>query len=342
MGLIGDAAHSPQSRPPTDGLVLAVDGGGSKTDAVAIDLTGSVVSHVRGPASNPQLLGWEETLERLNSLRHQIVEETGTDAFISTHLYLAGLDLPQELSAGRIALAEWMPDVLDNDVFALLRSGTAADTAVAVVCGTGVNAVGVRADGDPIRYAALGPLTGDWGGGDGIGRAAVWHASRAHDGRGSQTSLVQSIPRRFGFDDYAEFIEAVHFASVGREAYSQLAPVVFADSDHGDAVAQSVVDRQAEELALLAATTIRRLDAMSSVVPTIFGGGVITAGNPRLIEGIRHRLHVSAPGAEVVIVDVPPITGAGVAALLGVGAAPSAIDRYRSLIAGRSWTPAGA
>ena len=38
-------------------MVLAVDGGGSKTDVVAITTDGELVGHARGAGSNPQVLG---------------------------------------------------------------------------------------------------------------------------------------------------------------------------------------------------------------------------------------------------------------------------------------------
>ena len=41
-----------------------------------------------------------------------------------------------------------------------------------------------------VRYPALGPITGDWGGGFGLGLEVLWHAIRAEDGRGPATGLA--------------------------------------------------------------------------------------------------------------------------------------------------------
>lgn len=87
-------------------------------------------------------------------------------------VYLSGLDLSREVEAYRLRLQALglAPTLLvDNDVFALLRAGTRAPDAVAVVCGTGINAVGRRADGAVVRFPALGSISGDWGGGDRLG-----------------------------------------------------------------------------------------------------------------------------------------------------------------------------
>ncbi len=188
--------------------VIAVDGGASKTDAALIGMDGTLLNQVRGPGSNPQLLGWREAAARLTELRDRLVLDAPPHAVLRTHLYLAGLDLPHEIAAAEKALSSWEADVIDNDIFALLHAGTRSATAIAIICGTGMNAVGVTARGRVIRYPALGTLSGDWGGGDGLGRTALWHAARAIDGRGPATSLTIALPRVFGLQHITQLVEA--------------------------------------------------------------------------------------------------------------------------------------
>jgi hypothetical protein len=69
---------------------------------------------------------------------------------------------------------------------------------VAVVCGAGINCVGVGPDGSRVRFPALGAITGDWGGGYDVGSAALFVAARSEDGSGKYTSLEQAVPRHFG------------------------------------------------------------------------------------------------------------------------------------------------
>ena len=49
-------------------LVLAVDGGGSKTDLALVRADGEVLSLVRGPRSSPQHLGIEGSLDVLGTV----------------------------------------------------------------------------------------------------------------------------------------------------------------------------------------------------------------------------------------------------------------------------------
>ena len=70
-----------------------------------------------------------------------------------------------------------------NDTLAVLRAGTERGWGVAVVCGAGINCVGVAPDGRSVRFPALGRITGDWGGGYDVGLEALYVAARGEDGR---------------------------------------------------------------------------------------------------------------------------------------------------------------
>ncbi len=325
-------------------VVLAVDGGGSKTDVVAIGLDGRIVAHARGSGSNPQTAGWPRALEILVTLRDRVLAAMGDREIVTTHVYLAGLDLPAELDVARERLAHWGPrgrgpDVLDNDLFALLRAGTLSPDAVAVVCGTGINALGVRADGATARFPALGEISGDWGGGAHLGIRALWHAARADDGRGETTLLCELVPRALGLASVREVVEGLHFGRLPRRSINLLSPVVFDAARQGDRVAAAIVERQVDEVVVLATTCLRRLGLDDRPVPIVLGGGVIAGQSRTLVPGIADRLARTAPRAETVLVTSPPILGAGLAALDAAGAARSALGRYREGVAAVDFAP---
>jgi N-acetylglucosamine kinase-like BadF-type ATPase len=330
---------------PSD-VVLAVDGGGSKTDVVAIALDGSIVGHARGPGSNPQTRGWDVAGPILDDVRSRVVGELGDRRIRTTHVYLAGLDLHDELVAATTALAHWesdggAPHVLDNDLFALLRAGTLSPDAAAVVCGTGINALAVRADGTTARFPAIGDVSGDWGGGAYLGNRALWHAARADDGRGPATALVSAVPAAVGLRSVREVTEAIHFGRLDQRVFNRLCPVLFEVAAAGDVVASRVVARQAEEIVILAAVALERLGLGGSAahpVPVVLGGGVLAARHPLLVDGVVSGLAERVPGAVPTWVTAPPVLGAGLAALESVGADEAALDRYREAVRSRSFT----
>ena len=79
-----------------------------------------------------------------------------------------------------------------------------------MVCGAGINCTGVLPDGTTVRFAAVGHISGDWGGGGHLWQEAMWWAARAEDGRGPDTALRTALPQHFGLDSMAALIEAVH------------------------------------------------------------------------------------------------------------------------------------
>ena len=187
-------------------LALAVDGGNSKTDLALVRDDGELLAFVRGPQSSPHHLGLAGCLDVLESLLAEASRHAGLDAATRpvadvAQLLIAGVDFPaeelqlQEAAEGR----GWAEKTrVGNDTFAVLRAGTERGWGVAVVCGAGINCVGVSPDGRHARFPALGAITGDWGGGHDVGMAALSAAARSEDGRGPKTSLEQTVPAHFG------------------------------------------------------------------------------------------------------------------------------------------------
>jgi len=315
------------------GLVVAVDGGGSKTDAVALTLEGELVAHRRGPGSSPHFEGLAESVGVVDGLVRAVV---GDAEIAQADLYLSGLDLPIEVERYRAAIAStgWSraSTFVGNDLYALLRAGTDAPDAVAVVCGTGTNAIGVRADGAEARFPALGPISGDWGGGSGLGEQALWHAARDLDGRGPRTALTEAIAARLDAVSVAALIEELHFGTRDSAELALLAPVVFETARAGDAIAGRLVDRQAEEIVAFARACITRLDLQGRPVPVVLGGGVIRSADRRLLDGIAAGLAADAPAARIEIFDSAPIVGASLLALGRAGADAGALRRAREAV----------
>jgi N-acetylglucosamine kinase-like BadF-type ATPase len=250
-------------------------------------------------------------------------------------VYLAGADLPTEIADLQAALVarDWADHAyVENDTFALLRTGAQAVDAVAVVCGAGINCVGVAADGRQVRFPALGRTSGDWGGGYQLGDEALWYATRAEDGRGDATALTTLVPGHFGLRSPTEVAEAIHFGRLDAARLVELAPVVVRAAAEGDPVAVSVVDRLGEEIVIFAETTLRRLDLLDAPSTVVLGGGVLAGGDEALLEDVRARLAAAAPKAEVRVVREPPVLGAVLAGLDLIGAGTEAHERARTAL----------
>jgi N-acetylglucosamine kinase-like BadF-type ATPase len=320
-------------------LLLAVDGGNSKTDLALLSADGELLSLRRGPLSSPHHVGLDgslDVLERLlgEALAEAGVERDGQPVASVGRVLLAGADLPaeeQELQAAieRRGWAERL--VAGNDTFAVLRAGTERSFGVAVVCGAGFNCVGVGPDGRQVRFPSLGLITGDWGGGYDVGLAALSAAARSADGRGERSSLEQSVPAYFGFRTPLELAEAIHLHELPGARLGELPPLVYAAAESGDAQATAIVDRLAAEVEAFARVAIDGLELGGEAVDVVLGGGLLRSAPARLLEHVRGEL--AGRRANVIVLDSPPIAGAALLALDDCAADPEAKRRVRAELA---------
>ena len=320
-------------------LVLAVDGGGVKTDLALVDSDGGALSVVRGGTSQAHYLGVEGTIEVLEGLLEEGCARAGLGRperpFAATaQVMLAGADLPEEVAAirGGLERQNWSERlIIDNDMPALLRSGTERGWGVAVVCGTGINCLGLAPDGREARCLSFGPVSGDWGGGRDVGLAALAAAVRAADGRGPRTVLETAVPAHFGLRDPFEVARAVHLEEMPVIRVGELAPVVLAVSDE-DEVAAGIVRRQADEVIAFAGAALRRLEltGRGADPDVVLGGSVLRAVSPAVVEAIARGIGQVAPDARVVVAPSEPIVGAALLGLDAIGADPTAKARARA------------
>jgi N-acetylglucosamine kinase-like BadF-type ATPase len=294
---------------------------------VLLDSNGAVLGIARGPGSSPHRLGVEGSLDVLEAL----VGELGGELDLAV-LLLAALDFPDEEASYREAAdrRRWASEtVVGNDTFAVLRAGSERGFGLAVVCGAGINCLGVAPDGRTMRFPALGRISGDWGGGDDVGAEALYAAARAEDGRGPDTILEQRVPEHFGLATPVELARALIDRKLDGERLAELAPLVLAAADE-DAVAGAIVDRLADEVVAMVRAMVTRLDLAGDELDLVLGGGLLQAGNARLLGRIVDSVREVGPRLAVRVARYPPVVGAALVALDRVAAGPDAQARLRA------------
>jgi N-acetylglucosamine kinase-like BadF-type ATPase len=314
-------------------VILAVDGGNSKTDLALVEPDGTVIAHARGPLSSPHHIG----LDGCIAVLQQLVDSAGLDGRRAdfAQVMLAGVDFPDEEERVHAAVDTrgWAARTrVANDTFAVLRAGTERGWGIAITCGAGINCVGVGPDGQHVRFPALGRITGDWGGGYDVGEEALYAAARSEDGRGPATALQQLVPAQFGLDSPLELAHEIHVGALPQSRLVELAPVVLG-AVAGDAVAARIRDRLVEEIVALARATVARLGLAGEEVEIVVGGGLMRKAEPDLLARIEAGLRAVGPGMRLRRTSLPPIVGAALLGLDAVGAPSEAQARVRSELA---------
>ena len=309
--------------------VLAVDGGNSKTDLALVRDDGAVLALARGPrelAAPPRArrarrghrVAPRRARRDAGLRRRRPVAEVG-------QLLLAGARpageeerrcrTPRPRAAGR-ARAH-----VGNDTFAVLRAGTERGWGVAVVCGAGINCVGVAPDGRHARFPALGAITRR------LGRRLRRRPRRALGGgpqRGRPRAADGARARRAG---------ALRPGDAGR-------------ARRGDprAAARRPAARRAGAGRLRGRGRRRRRgrdrrpaggrgrrvragrrssgsSSSGDAVEVVLGGGLLRAEHRHLAAAVERGLATVAPRAEIRLTADPPIVGAALLALDAPGGA---------------------
>ena len=315
--------------------VLAVDGGNSKTDVALVAADGGLLAAVRGPTTSHQAVGLEAGMDRLVGLVERAAVAAGLDPAARPVAPVGvftvdGADFPSDvrlLSAalrGRSLAGE---DVIANDCFGALWAGATAGWGIALICGEGINGAAISPDGRRASFDGIGAISGDWGGGHAVGLAGLGAAVRAVDGRGPRTSLEQAVPAAFGMARPRAVVRAMYEGRLAERRTSSLSPVVFAAATGGDAVARSIVDRLADELATMAIALARRTAMLRREVEVVLAGGVFRTTDQEFYARIESRIREHARRAALVRLDTPPVTGAALEGLNRAAPGRTGIER---------------
>lgn len=276
---------------------IAVDAGGSSTRAVLVDARGTVLAEARGGPGNPRAVGRDAAARTITDacVTAAAAAEARVEALVvsAAGVLSMGGKFP-ELADALTAAGLGAPLVLEPDLVSAFFSATAEPDGAVLIVGTGTTAARIT-DARVVEVRdGLGWLLGDDGSGFWIGRQ-VARAVAAHlDGRGPETSLVDSVlalvgargssspprdPRLAGLVDWAYGAEPVTLAS--------LAVLAAREAGRGDALANQICD----EAAGLILATLRCLP-LEPGGPVAVGGSVLGPGSP-----VGRRVLAQLPGA---------------------------------------------
>ncbi|KLU07144.1 N-acetylglucosamine kinase [Rhodopirellula islandica] len=287
------------------GLVLGIDGGGTKTVAwlarcdfphhhTAIPNAIETFGRGRAGSSNVRSVGFETALGNLD----RAVENAFADAEIPrvmvdrACLALAGAGRNSEQQrirswADQCQLTKSLTVV--DDALPVLYAAAEDGVGIALISGTGSLALGRNTEGETARCGGWGSLLGDEGSGYQISLAALRAVVRADDGRGPTTQLHQRLLEHHGITTASELIPILYTDSNNRVQIASLAPLVFEVAGSGDSVAQQILDQASTDLAEMVNTLVARL-GMSDHPCSLAGTGSVLIHQPAFTQSVRDKL----------------------------------------------------
>jgi|AntAceMinimDraft_1070359.scaffolds.fasta_scaffold00438_6 N-acetylglucosamine kinase-like BadF-type ATPase len=305
---------TPASGP--DAVIVAVDGGASKTDVAVVNAMGEVLGRTRGSGCSHLELGFDSAARVVDESVLQALNSVGAKPTQVIHAacYLTAIDMDeeqQELSA-LLGQTLWSKASLtvENDLFPILRAGTESADAAVVVCGSGINGLARNQDGRVARVLSQGRSSGDWGGGTEIAEEVLWLAARAEDGRGAPTQLRTALMQWCDRPSIHEISIAVHKGELSPLSWRARVPEIMEIAADGDEVAIELLRNQGREIGLLAQSLLNRLGLSADSAPIVIGGGIGVVGNKIIMSGLASIIGENSVSNNVVLLSTDPIFGA--------------------------------
>jgi N-acetylglucosamine kinase-like BadF-type ATPase len=307
-------------------LALGVDGGGTQTRCVVIDQHATLIGVGVSGASKPDAVDPE--IGRVN-LQQSVVAACqscdGPGAVDTAFLGMGGVVSEADVNVVRNMLSglAFRPDVpigIDHDIRIALAAGTAGEPGIALIVGTGSSCYGRNAAGESWRSGGWGYILDDLGSGFYLGQQALTAVVRAFDGRGPETTLTAPIMEALDIQDLNEIMHHLYHPRLNHAGIAALAPIVTAAAPD-DSVARSIIVHGCEELALMVATTARKLRLPADVI--IIPVGSLTTASQFYRQELERAIFNVLPTAQIRAPLVPAVVGAALLALKQIGITPT-------------------
>lgn len=291
-------------------LILGIDGGGTKTHAVIVDLSGNILATAANSGANWERTGITATEVILQELFHHVLTETSATSqdIVAATFALAGIDWESDLDLFRpiaklLNLGERA--VFINDSIAALFAGSPSGIGCVSIAGTGGKTSGRN---QTQTLQTMGMDLGEGGGAGQLVSLALDYIARIYHGIEKPSDLTQLILQESGFEDEMSLFKAV--ARYEFAVSEELAPKIFALATAGDLGAITITNFVAAQHAHDVVAMINRLGLATAPVPVIRAGGLHTAGCTSFDQTFEQVLHANQPNALSKVLTIPPVYGA--------------------------------
>lgn len=288
-------------------MIIAVDGGATKTELLMFDPSNGTGELFRGGGCNPNVYG-EEGFARLSKLFRRVKPHAPRVAHCVIGMAGAqGKNHRESLEAMAAAAFPNARLTLLSDAMLAHRALWGTGPGVTLLAGTGSILLATAETGKILRAGGLGYQVGDEGGGYWLGKSAiVTMISEEKSSDRFAEAFRGSLLKVFGCGGIEEAIEKVSIGNNAVPLVASLAPTVLALAEGGNPQAQHIASQGARHLAEL----LEELgnEATSSVEREVVG----VAGSLLLhSEFYRTMIARNAPWREVEwkLLRFPPVFG---------------------------------
>ncbi|MDF2668945.1 MAG: hypothetical protein K0R67_1251 [Paenibacillus sp.] len=252
--------------------VIGVDGGGTKTLALAADYKGAVLARSEIPGSNPNFVGKQASFQALRTVLQEIRQSMEDAEPSHVALCVPGLKRYENEVIEALGLTPERVS-FSADVTSTFYGALGKETGIVALAGTGSFVIGTNELGETARAGGWGPVIGDEGSGHRIAVHALRAVGRHYDGIGPATLLTDKILAFYSTATPQELKSAVNLNNISKLTY-----LVREAADEGDTAAQIIISEAAQQLAQMASVVITRLGMNTAASELALTGGLARIG----------------------------------------------------------------
>lgn len=315
-------------------LVLIADAGATHIRCLVVTADGRVLGAGRSGTGNPFAIGHATACHNLKAAVVAALKDAGIRPARIALVVVGSAGVTHDGRGAKPIVEDMRKYLKDTKIVVVgdgriaLAGALAGAPGVVAVSGTGSIVLGKDSAGRVLRVGGWGPLAGDEGSAQWIGRRAIQEAAHAADCETCPTLLIDSLRRYFRLRKFDRIIDTIYAHPMTPSELGALAPLVTRAADRGDVVARGIFVQGAKALALQAATASRRLHLRKPLVS--HQGSMFTVTYFR--SAFERELRLKIRGARFVTPSLPPLGGAFLIALrhCDLPASPRAMDTFRN------------
>ncbi|WP_017211176.1 N-acetylglucosamine kinase [Clostridium beijerinckii] len=251
--------------------IIGVDGGGTKTEAVAYDFQGNIiVTSVKGFAN--LLNNREKALNNIVDSIREIIDVLKENELVDLYLGIAGSEVGDNAKIIKDTIKNELKTdcILMNDAEIALKAMLRGNDGILTIAGTGSIAFGVK-NNSSVRCGGWGNLLGDEGSGYKIAIDAIKRMIFEEENSLPKSELTTRIMKRLGAKSIGEVVTFVYSST--KDEIASLAEIVSILGEEGNKIAEEILVNEGVDLAKTVINVYRKLKFESCSIALV--GGVI-------------------------------------------------------------------
>jgi len=260
---------------------ISVDGGATKTVAIAYDESGIMGVGLAG-STNFRNVGWKNFKANLTRSVKDAKEMSGYESVDKMTFALAGI---KDSERSTQLIRDMIYGIFEERNISLYNDGEAGfysrflnDNGIIVAPGTGMISYG-RLGSKTVRSSGWGWFLDDEGGAFSIGKRLLQEVVKISDLRSDiDSELVDKVRDYFKLNNDREIINAIYKHKIDIREIASLARFVSDAAKNGDLLGNKLMNEAAKETATAAYATFQKLGSPSNIKISGYGG-VLRAGD---------------------------------------------------------------